>query len=475
VNLTYVGWLAATTGAAMIGVDDLRSSGASLHRFVASTPGRHWEELLAVVSLTAFAVAAFSWRPRRTPLLVTGVLAALGMLARVDAGHAAGSSAVWFTVGTQWLHFLAVGAWIGALPWFVVLLHRTPPDGRRALGRRFSLLATAGIGVVAITGTLRAVDEVSAWDQLIHNSFGRTVLVKIGLFLVIAAVGAVNHFVLTRRLPAASGTLRRAVRAEIGVGVVAVLATGLLTGLAPASSVAAAASRAPETKPLAVEGHDYGTTTRVRLEVSPGLLGPNRFTATITDYDSGQPVDATAVKLRFALASRPDLGNTSLDLRSVAPGKWEGSSPTMALAGVWDVTAVISGIKGGLEVPLRVRPDVPGQKITASPNPGQPTIYDIYESDGTHLQAYVDPGRTGANTLHLTMFDAAGSELPVDTVDAVAFGPDGGAQPLQSQRLGPGHFAAAATLTAGTWTYAVTFGGSAQTYTALFDDPTEGP
>jgi hypothetical protein len=96
------------------------------------------------------------------------------------------------------------------------------------------------------------------------------------------------------------------------------------------------------------------------------------------------------------------------------------------------------------------------------------------EPDGTHIQAYVDPGKAGQNTVHVTMFDASGNELPVDTVDAAAFGPSGGSLALFPQRFDPGHFVIPATLTPGTWTYAVTVGVSDRSYTAMFDDPVEG-
>lgn len=472
IALTTGAWCAATTGGVMVGLDEYRSSGASLKLFLQSTPGRHWTQLLLVLFATAIVVGVFARRRRRGPLVGVGVLALVAMLLRADAGHAAASTAVWFTVGTQWLHFAAVGVWLGALPWFAVMLWRTPADARGALAKRFSLVATVGILVVAATGTVRAVDEVSSWGQLLHNSFGRTLSIKVGLVALIAAVGALNHFVLTRRLPARTSALRRAVVVEIAVGVGVVMVTGLLTGLAPASSVAAATTP-PATAQMTIEGHDYATTTRVELVVTPGIVGPNRFTATVTDYDTRQPVDARAVKLKFALSSRPDLGNTSLDLAPAGSGRWEASDATIAMPGVWQLTAVVNDANGGVEVPLLVTPTIAGQQTTTTP--GAPTIYDMRTIEGFRLQTYVDPGRAGLDQLHVTAFDSTGNEQPLDTVAMVAYAPDGSAITLTPTRLDVGHFVAPVTLTAGTWTYVITATSAGRATTAMFQDPAEGP
>jgi hypothetical protein len=168
-----------------------------------------------------------------------------------------------------------------------------------------------------------------------------------------------------------------------------------------------------------VDGNDYATTAKVKLEITPGIVGPNRFSATITDYDTNQPVAASAVKLRFALSSRPDVTST-LDLAPAGSDRWEASAATIAIPGVWDVTTVISDAQGGVEVPMRVTPTIAGQQTTSVVTPGQPTIYTMRQADGTQLQCYVDAGKPGLNQFHVTAFDANGNELPVDSAEAVA-------------------------------------------------------
>ena len=86
---------------------------------------------------------------------------------------------------------------------------------------------------------------------------------------------------------------------------------------------------------------------------------------------------------------------------------------------------------------------------------GLPTIYTVNLSANRTVQVYLDPGKAGANEVHATFFDAAGTELPVASV-AMVLGPSGGAGAiLKPRELEPGHFVADSTLVAGTYTLAV--------------------
>src|SRR5262249_5401644 len=97
----------------------------------------------------------------------------------------------------------------------------------------------------------------------------------------------------------------------------------------------------------------------------------------------------------------------------------------------------------------------PGQTTAVLATPGQPTIYEVSVPSGEKVQIYNDPGGPGANQFHVTFFVGSGLELPVDSVQLVATGPDGRDTNLDPRRLTPGHFVADASLTPGQWVYTV--------------------
>ena len=74
--------------------------------------------------------------------------------------------------------------------------------------RRLSTLAGFGLLVVAATGAFRAVIEVQTWANLLSTAFGVFVLLKIGLILVVAALGALNRYGHLPRLPRRNDSAR---------------------------------------------------------------------------------------------------------------------------------------------------------------------------------------------------------------------------------------------------------------------------
>jgi copper transport protein len=234
---------------------------------------------------------------------------------------------------------------VGGLLWLLLALGHGDPGRGPGLARRFSKVAGVTLAVVAVTGVLRALDEVGAWGLLFDTDFGDTLVVKVGLFAALAAVGALSRF---RHIPKAGavrvGALRRTVRAEVVIGAAVLGAAAVLASLPPSASVAEAAKLQRGTS-VTVTGSDYATSVRIRLVVTPGSAGPNRFDATVLDYDSKAPAPANSVSLRFQLNDRADISPATLDLTREPDSHWRGSGSLLSIDGRWTVTAVVQSAR----------------------------------------------------------------------------------------------------------------------------------
>ncbi|MGH9280503.1 MAG: copper resistance CopC/CopD family protein [Acidimicrobiales bacterium] len=359
--LLNAAWAAAAVGLVLTIADQQATTRTSLGALIESSTGQKLKAQAIALGLTWLAVAWASLRPRRISLAAVGAGAAAVMLERAMSGHADASSAPWFTVGVQWLHLVAVGAWVGGLVWLLVALRRGDPGRGPGLARRFSTVAAVGLGLVALTGTLRAVDDVGSWSRLFDTSFGVALLVKLGLFAVLVALGASSRFRHVAAAAARFAGLRRTVRIEVMVGAAVLAAAAVLASLPPSATVAAA-TKLQRPPSVTVTGADYATSVRLELVVSPGTAGPNRFDATIVDYDTRQPVDARTLTLRFQLNDRADIGTSTLELTRDADSHWRGSSSALSIAGRWTVTAVVQTATDAVEVPmdLEIGPRPPG-------------------------------------------------------------------------------------------------------------------
>jgi copper transport protein len=460
-------WALAAAGLIAMTLAERSTVGVGLGTLLRSDAGRQFLDrgvaLLVAGGAVAFAVARPSW----TSLPPVGLAAAAAMLVHSIAGHAAESKPVWFNVGAQWLHMMSVAVWIGGLGWLLLALRAGEDPDRPRVVRRFSNTAAVALGFVAVTGLVRALDEVGgfgSWGRMFTTAYGITLVVKVALFGGLVALGWANRYrnvpaVVAARDEPARGRLRRTVVAEVLIAAGIFGATGVLSELPPSASVAqATGGRQEEARPLVVRGHDFATSVRVRLSVSPGTVGLNDFDARITDFDSGEPVDATAVSLQFALPGSPQVGTPEVPLRKARNGHWTGSGTVLSIFGRWSVTVAVQERTGGVEVPLRLTPKLPQETIQRLPaQAGQPTLYQItIPPGGVQLQTYVDPGRPGKNVVHFTFFDTrTGNELPIASATGTAVRPDGSVASLPLIRFDKGHFVSNETLPKGRWTFLI--------------------
>jgi copper transport protein len=298
------------------------------------------------------------------PLVVLGVAGAAGMLVHALAGHAAGPSSLrLLNLLAQWTHLLAVGVWVGGLAWLLAALwERAGGWSSREVVGRFSRLAGTSLAVVVVTGVARTADELGGWGRLVDSGFGRALDLKLALFAGLVGLGALNHYRLVPLFRAgarrrAAARLRHSVGAELGLAAGVLAAAALLSQLAPGATAGAARPGPAATPVLEASGADWATTLRVTLTVTPGAAGPNRFTATVADFDSGRAVPADRVELAGTPQARPDLGTARLELVEAPDGRWLGQGRLLSLAGRWDLTTTIQRPDGGVTVPLAV--DVP--------------------------------------------------------------------------------------------------------------------
>ena len=401
-----VAWVAAAVGVVVITLEERAVLSVPLGTLLSSEAGGDFVNLAIAVGVAGLATLIAAVRTSRATLALLAAATAAAMFVRALTGHAGGSVTA---VGAQWLHLMAVGTWIGGLAWLILSLRRGLEPAKV---RRFSNLAAVGLTVLVVSGVLRSVDELGGlgwWLDPFQNDYSTALVVKLGVVVPLVGLGALNRLRNVARIErAGTRPLLRTVGAELGLAATVFAVTGVMTGLPPQEGTAQARAE----RPLVVTGSDFATTTRVRLQISPGAVGPNEFVADVTDFDTGEPVDAQRVSLRFDLPARPEVAS-ELDLERMEDGTWHAESTTLAMPGTWNVTVLVEGAGDSTTVDLRVTPRVSNQRVEVSRVPGQPDLYTIFLGGDVQIQAYVDPGTPGrTNQVHVTAFEGT-DELPL--------------------------------------------------------------
>ncbi|MYD87682.1 MAG: hypothetical protein F4Y14_16745, partial [Acidobacteria bacterium] len=134
---------------------------------------------------------------------------------------------------------IGAGAWIGALAALVAVVSglARQPVGQGptvVLAGRFSPLAVAAVGLIAVSGIVTTVIYVTAFADLWTTGYGRVLLLKVVFFLATGAIGAYNWRILLPRLGTGTGVraLLRSARIELTLAAAVLLATAVLVHLA---------------------------------------------------------------------------------------------------------------------------------------------------------------------------------------------------------------------------------------------------
>ncbi|HEX9069017.1 MAG TPA: CopD family protein, partial [Ktedonobacterales bacterium] len=334
----------------------------------------------------------------RSPMERIMLLLALTLLTLTAfSGHAAAvTDRLWLSISVDLLHLLAEACWLGGLFYLATLLlpalRTLPPLARArvlAMGLpRFGALAIIAATLLAATGSLSTTVRLTSADQLLGTAYGRTLIIKVEIFLVMALISAYHAFVLRPRLanaltasakddavaavaapvamagdgmpepalvmgtaeimgdknplpPEVSGNANRLagwLRREAVLGVAVLACVSLLGAFAGTLSVPVQPSAAPP----AATGDFVGTQAvgpyAMKVTVSPATFGTNTVTAVLTTANTHQPVAGAGVIVTTSDLDM-DMGSDHVQLQAVdgSPGTYSGSID-FAMGGRWGLT-----------------------------------------------------------------------------------------------------------------------------------------
>jgi putative copper export protein len=191
-------WLAIAAGAMILdGLIQLRSDDMPTLRVAAY-----------YARVAIFFALAFSLRGQWQDSLVATALAFVLLLTQSLSGHAMREPEWALPVMTSWLHFTFVAIWLGGVAYYAgvvvpqVLQQRALVPALGASIAKFSPIAMMSVLVIALTGIIQSASFVASFDALFNTDYGRALLLKIFVFLVLIGFGALHQFVIASQINA---------------------------------------------------------------------------------------------------------------------------------------------------------------------------------------------------------------------------------------------------------------------------------
>jgi uncharacterized membrane protein len=343
----------------------------------------------------------------RTPLGAALILLAAALIvAFALSGHASAvpTSELAYAIAVDLFHLTCNAAWVGGLLYislvFVPALAGLDVRTRArvlALGLpEFGAVAILSAFLLAATGTLNTTIHLTSIDQFLTTAYGRTLFVKIEIFLLMVGISAWHAFHVRPQLAQAlakDGALTSAgnpvavsargangfsaanarlaangkgasdtplrelsvrledwLRREAMLGAAVLLCAALLGAFAGtlAAAPTGGATLTPQSGPFLAtqQAGDYAIT----LNIVPAKFGSNTFTVTVKD-SKGAPV-TNAIIVATLTNLDMDMGAQDVALKPVganSPGVYSGEGD-MTMGGHWGV--VVKVVPPGAPQPL---------------------------------------------------------------------------------------------------------------------------
>lgn len=317
-------------------------------------------------------------KQRRTGITVLITAGAGAMLTYSMISHGATDEGKFWSVLSDFVHFLTASLWIGALVLLVPLMRWAKSHLKDEPVRflyvanafdRFSILAGLSVLLVLSTGAFNGLVEIPSWDAFVDTTYGRVLLAKLIIVGMVLPVAGLNAIILKPRLVAAIDNLyqdggtqleatRRSSSRELTflrkwlpvtiitevVLIVAVFASvGVLTQTSTARGEIAQEEAA---KAQSTEYTDIQPAGELQLGllIQPNKVGINRYTMTVRNQDGSPATNVTQARLRFTYVdpSNPDVQQPTAELLlrpTTNPGEFEGQGSYFTQPGSWRVEA----------------------------------------------------------------------------------------------------------------------------------------
>lgn len=300
----------------------------------------------------------------------SGVVSVGLLLSTSLIGHAGDGELAVLGLPADVLHLSAASAWLGGLVLLAaVVLRRRSPADLAVVMPRWSRYAEFAVVVLVVTGTFAGWRQVREPGALTGTTYGRLLLVKVGLVAIMLVLAAVARarvrrsylrpvpqsaaVLLTRASlvtagggsistgrdsapvtgipagaapPGAVRLLRRSVFLETAIALVVLAVTAVLVSTPPAKD---------NYFPVFTNSSSVTADLRIQVEVDPARVGLNDMHFTYTD-GAGKFVDVVASTARWTLEGGGD-DVVPVQLLRTAPGHYDLTRVELSTVGTWQL------------------------------------------------------------------------------------------------------------------------------------------
>ena len=244
------------------------------------------------------------------------------------AGHPVATNPVALSVGLDMLHLLAVSLWVG--PLLIIVYDRnmwlaTDESTSAPSLQWFSRTAGFAVPVIVLTGTLQAWLMLDGFGQILDSRYGRTLIVKVCLVIVLIALGAVSRKAMQRKQ---SGSLRQSMGIEVLFGLIILALTSTLVAMPPKGVL----------EPAPLSSSIFQGQMIVELSLTSARVGQSEVHIVVAMAD-GSLIQVDSATAQMSMPSR-NIPNGPIALQETRSNHFSGVTE-FAYAGEWVVEILV--------------------------------------------------------------------------------------------------------------------------------------
>ncbi|MEI4789673.1 copper resistance CopC/CopD family protein [Bacillus sp. FJAT-53060] len=310
---------------------------------LSTSGGSLWMMLMAsFVVLTIWTIVAMkkrnftSFRVWMFPLLIFTVLLWL----KAQIGHPAATDNKILTTSLDFIHLVSASIWVGGLTSIVLLLLKKLPNEDQPLLRKtltaFHPWALLSVGLIMFSGFVNAIFILQSFDALFQSVYGRTLLIKIGLFIIMGLLGLVHYLMLRWEK---KHNRNVSLRVEWIIGIAILLLTAVFTNI-------------PSPPPPAPEpffgANQVEHRDIVSLSITPNAPGKNTFEVGFTKGNGQTITDIQSVTAKIhKVALFGEETPSEFQLKQLKNGHFSAENLLLNEKGTWKIE--IHALTGSFE------------------------------------------------------------------------------------------------------------------------------
>jgi putative copper export protein/mono/diheme cytochrome c family protein len=233
--LSGVAWLTTET-AVIAGADGVAMTWRALPTVAFQTQFGHWLVARGVLLLVISPLLRQSW----VSIAIATLMAAIALALQPMLGHAGatGGNLGNTLITSEVMHLLAAGTWLGGLLPLFITIGTLPYRAAATACFSFTPIGLSAVLILGGTATLQVVEFMGGLAGLFGTGYGHVALVKLGLFLVLLTLAAINRLVLTERLlgktqDAGRRHIRMSIATEAVLGALVIMTAAFLASHTP--------------------------------------------------------------------------------------------------------------------------------------------------------------------------------------------------------------------------------------------------